>query len=233
MSRFEGPSSAACGETGARPHHAFSVSSAPLPAAGSEEFRAGWYSNAPRAPPENVLFVAWPSGSLVRRGGVGALGRGQSQVRGRGLGARGRTRGGEPGQLCDGRGKHAQVRQNLFQGAMLPVVGFHADGCARAMARSRRRSARVPRAPVLRTHELRSEKVVELEKNQLETRRGSPICRFPLRDFFTSTPRVGSGSPAHSVCAQRDDALRDASRRARRRRVRERPPPRRRAGPAR
>jgi hypothetical protein len=233
LSRFEGPSSAACGETGARPRHAFSVSSAPLPAWGSEEFRAGSYSTAPRAPPENVLFVAWPSGSLVRRGGVGALGRGQSQVRGRGLGARGRTRGGEPAS-CATRGANTHRSDRISSKeqcsqwwASMPTdarVRWRARGVDRLACRALRCCARTSSA---------QKKVVELEKNQLETRRGSPICRFPLRDFFTSTPRVGSGSPAHSVCAQRDDALRDASRRARRRRVRERPPPRRRAGPAR
>ena len=48
--------------------------------------------------------------------------------------------------LCVGRGKHAQARHDLFQGAKLHVVDLKADGCARAMARSRRRPGRAQRA---------------------------------------------------------------------------------------
>ena len=96
-----------------------------------------------------AVFVERPVRGLAERlagaeeGGGGA---GKRTGSGRGLGARGRTRGGEPGQLCNGRGKHAQARHDLFQGALLRVVGLHADGCARATARSRRRSGRAPRA---------------------------------------------------------------------------------------
>ena len=99
-----------------------------------------------------TVFVEHPIRGLAQRladaegVGGGAGGKGASGPRSR---ARARAlclAEGNQAQLCVGRGKHAQAQHDLLQGALLRVGGLHDDECARAMAHSRGRTARAPRA---------------------------------------------------------------------------------------